>query len=72
VAINSDSDRLRDFLHAKIAKRKKQIHPEQSARFNHDMQLQIDCIEWVLEKIEVNKIPNDRLDGNIRSMIKNL
>jgi hypothetical protein len=34
--------------------------------------LQIDCIEWVLEKIEVNKIPNDRLDGNIRSMIKNL
>jgi hypothetical protein len=30
------------------------------------------CIEWVLEKIEVNKIPNDRLDGNIRSMIKNL
>ena len=36
------------------------------------MQLQIDCIEWVLEKIEVNKIPNDRLDGNIRSMIKNL
>jgi hypothetical protein len=36
------------------------------------MQLQIDCIEWVLEKIEVNKIPNDRLDGRIRSMIKNL
>ena len=36
------------------------------------MQLQIDCIEWVLEKIEVNKIPNDRLDGHIRSMIKNL
>jgi hypothetical protein len=36
------------------------------------MQLQIDCIEWVLEKIEVNKIPNDRLDVLIRSMIKNL
>jgi hypothetical protein len=34
------------------------------------MQLQIDCIEWVLEKIEVNKISNDRLDGHIRSMIK--
>jgi hypothetical protein len=34
--------------------------------------LEIDCIEWVLEKIEVNKIPNDRLDGHIRTMIKNL
>jgi hypothetical protein len=69
VAINSDSDRLREFLHAKIAKRKKQIHPEHSARFNHDMQLQIDCIEWVLEKIEVS---NDRLEGHIQKMIKNL
>ncbi len=64
-----DSDKLREFLHAKIAKRKKQIHPEHSARFNHDMQLQIDCIEWVLEKIEVNKIPNDRLDGHIRHKV---
>lgn len=36
------------------------------------MQLQIDCIEWVLEKIEVNKVPNDRLDGLIRKMIKDL
>jgi hypothetical protein len=72
VAIDSDSDKLKEFLHAKIAKRKKQIHPEHSARFNHDMQLQIDSIEWILEKIEVNKIPNDRLDGLIRSMIKNL
>jgi hypothetical protein len=72
VSINLDSNKLREFLHAKIAKRKKKIHPEHSARFNHDMQLQIDCIEWVLEKIEVNKIPNDRLDGHIRSMIKNL
>jgi hypothetical protein len=36
------------------------------------MQLQIDCIEWVLEKIEVNKMPNNRLDGRIRTMIKNL
>jgi hypothetical protein len=72
VATASDSDRLREFLHAKTAKRKKKIYPEHSARFNHDMQLQIDCIEWVLEKIEVNKIPNDRLDGHIRSMIKNL
>jgi hypothetical protein len=58
VAINSDSDRLREFLHANIAKRKKQIHHEHSARFNHDKQLQIGCIEWVLEKIEVSKIYN--------------
>lgn len=72
MATHSDSNRLREFLHAKIDKRKKQIHPEHSARFNHDMQLQIDCIKWVLEKIEVNKIPNDRLEGLIRSMIKDL
>jgi hypothetical protein len=32
----------------------------------------IDCIECVLKKIEVNKIPNDRLDGVFRTMIKNL
>jgi hypothetical protein len=69
VAINSDSDKPREFLQAKIAKRKKQIHPEHSSRFNHDMQLQIDCTEWVLEKIELNKIPNDRLDGLIRKTI---
>ena len=36
------------------------------------MRLQIDCIEWVLEKIEVNKVPNDRLDGLIQKMIKDL
>ena len=34
------------------------------------MQLEIDCIEWALHKIEVNKIPNDRLESVIRSMIK--
>jgi hypothetical protein len=59
-------------LHERITKNKKQIHPEHSARFNHDMQLQIDCIEWILEKIEVNKISNDRLEGLIRNMIKDL
>jgi hypothetical protein len=59
-------------LHAKIAKRKKQIHPALNPRFNHDMQLEIDCIEWALQKIEVNKIPNDRLEGVIRTMIKDL
>ena len=58
-------------MHAKIAKRKKQIHPAHNPRFNHDLQLEIDCIEG-LKKIEVNKIPNDRLEGVIRSMIKDL
>jgi hypothetical protein len=70
VSANADTDKLKEFLHAKIAKRKKKIHPEHSARFNHDMQLQIDCIEWVLEKIEVNKIPNDRLDSLIRKRLR--
>ena len=45
---------------------------EYSARFNHDLQLKTDCIKRVLQKIEVNKIPNDRLDGVFRTMIKNL
>jgi hypothetical protein len=56
----------------KLKKRKKQIHPAHSPRFNHDVQLQIDCREWVLENIEINKIPKDRLDGLIRRMIKDL
>jgi hypothetical protein len=68
-----DSDRLEELLYEKIAKRKKQIHPAHNPRFNHDIQLEIDCIEWVLQKIiEVNKIPNDRLEGVIKSMIKDL
>jgi hypothetical protein len=48
------------------------IHPTHSPRFNHDMQLEIDCIEWALHKIEVNKLPNDRLEGVIKTMIKDL
>jgi ribosome-associated translation inhibitor RaiA len=72
MAVNSDSDKLKEFLHGKIAKRKKQIHPEHSARFNHDMQLQINCFEWALKKVEVNKTPIDRLDSLIRKMIKDL
>ena len=48
------------------------IHPAHNLRFNHDLQLEIDWIEWALKKIEVNKIPNDRLDGLIRKMIKDL
>jgi hypothetical protein len=34
--------------------------------------LEIDCIEWALKKLEVNKLPNDRQEGVIRSMIKDL
>jgi hypothetical protein len=37
-----------------------------------DIQLEIDCIEWALQKIEVNKIPNDRLERVIRATIKDL
>jgi hypothetical protein len=59
-------------LHAKIDKRKKQIHPANNPRFNHDLQLEIDCIEWALKKIEVNKLPIDRLEAVTRVMIKDL
>ena len=48
MVINSESDKLREFLHAKIVKRKKQIHPEHSARFNHDMQLQMVVLNYGL------------------------
>ena len=36
------------------------------------MQLEIDCIEWALKKIEVNKIPMERLEAVTRVMIKDL
>jgi hypothetical protein len=36
------------------------------------MRLEIDCYEWVLGKIEVNKIPSDRLKRIIRATIRNL
>ena len=36
------------------------------------MQLDIDCIEWALKKIEVNKLPMDRLEAVTRVMIKDL
>ena len=48
------TERLKGFLNEKIAQRKKRIHPEYNPRFNHDMQLEIDCHEWVLGKMEVN------------------
>jgi hypothetical protein len=34
MAIHPDSDRLREFLHAKIGERKNQIHPAHNPRFN--------------------------------------
>ena len=36
------------------------------------MQLEINCVKWALQKIEVNKLPNDRLEGVIKTMIKDL
>jgi hypothetical protein len=56
----------------KNIQKKKQIHPAHNPGFNHDMQLEIDCIEWVLQKIEVNKLPNDRLEGVIKTIVKDL
>ena len=46
-------------------------HLQHSPRFNIDMQLEIDCYEWVLGKVE-NKIPFDRLERIIQSTIKDL
>ena len=67
-----NSNKLKEFLHEKIDKRKNQINPAHNIRFNHDLQLEIDCIEWALKKIEVNKLPIDRLEAVIRVMIKDL
>ena len=64
------SERLRGFLFEKISLRKKRTHLEHSLRFNHDVQLEIDCYEWVLGKIEVNKIPFDRLERIIEATVK--
>jgi hypothetical protein len=63
--VSDDSERLRGFLYEKIAQRKKRIHPEHSPRFNHDMQLEIDCYEWVIGKIDVNKILLKDLNGSL-------
>ena len=67
-----DTNKLKEFLHAKIEERQKRIHPAHNPRFNHDLQLEIDCIEWALKKIEVNKLPMDRLEAVTRVMIKDL
>jgi hypothetical protein len=70
--VTDDSERLKGFLYDRITQRKKGIHPQHSPRFNHDMQLEIDCYEWVIEKTEANKIPFDRLDRIIKATIKDL
>jgi hypothetical protein len=36
------------------------------------LQREINCIEWAVKKIDVNKISNDRLEAVIRTMIKDL
>jgi hypothetical protein len=36
------------------------------------MNLEIDCYEWVIGKIKVNKISFGRLEGIIRATIKDL
>jgi hypothetical protein len=36
------------------------------------MQLEINCYEWVLGKIDVNKIPFDRLERIIKATVKDL
>jgi hypothetical protein len=55
MTIESDTNRLKEFLHEKIEKRKKRIHPAHNPRFNYALQLEIDCIEWALKKIGVTK-----------------
>jgi hypothetical protein len=70
--VTDDTTSLKEFLREKIIQRKKRIHSEHSPRFNHYMQLEIDCYEWVLGKIEVNKIPNERIESVIRATIKDL
>ena len=72
LADDTNSNKLIEFLHAKIDKRKNQIHPAHNIRFNHDLQLEINCIEWALKKIEVNELPIDRLEAVTRVMIKDL
>jgi hypothetical protein len=67
-----DTKKLKGFLYDKITQRKKQIHPAHSPRFNHEMQLEIDCYEWVIAKMEVNKIPFNKLERIIHATIKDL
>ncbi len=68
----ADSGRLKQLLHEKIETRKQQIYPDHNSKYNYNLQLEIDTIEWVLGKIELNKFSDDRLEGIIRVMIKDL
>jgi hypothetical protein len=68
--VTDELERLEGFLYDKIAQ--KRIHPAHSPRVNHDMQVEIDCYEWVIGKIEMNKIPFDRLERTIKVTIKDL
>jgi hypothetical protein len=70
--VTDDIGRLMGFLNDRIAQRRKKIHPAHSPRFNHDMQLEIDCYEWIIGKIEVNRIPFDTLERVIKATIKDL
>jgi hypothetical protein len=70
--VTNDIERLKGFLNDKITHKRKRIHPAHSPRFNQDMQLEIDCYEWVLGRIETNKIPFDRLERVIKTTIKDL
>ena len=50
-----------------MQKEKKQIYLAHNPRFNHDLQLKTDCIKWALQKIELIKLPNDRLESVIKT-----
>jgi hypothetical protein len=50
VLVIGDVERLMGASRDKIAYRKKRTHPQHSHRFNYDMQLEIDCYEWVIER----------------------
>jgi hypothetical protein len=67
-----DTESLKGFLYEKITQRRRRIHPEHSRRFNDDMELEIDCYEWVIGKIDVNKIPFEQLERIIKTTINDL
>ena len=56
----------------RMTKDRSRVNPAHNPRFNHDVPIGDGLYEWALKKIEVNKIPNDRLEGVIRIMIKDL
>ena len=56
----------------KLTKERSRFIPHTTLDSTMNLQLEIDCIEWALKKIEVNKIPNDRLEAVTRVMMKDL